>query len=142
MPDYTKPFPVIDEDNRDFWEGARRHELLIKRCGDCGYYIHYPKPFCPKCWSENVKPQKLSGRGTVFTFCIVRQQFQPGMPPPYVVALVTPEEAPHVRITTNIVDCAPEEVRIGMPVAVTFKDVAPDLTIPYFRPAAATGQRR
>lgn len=137
MPEYSRPFPILDEDNRDYWEGARRHQLLIKRCTDCGFYIHYPKPFCPKCWSENVRPERVSGRGKVFTFCIVRQQIAPGLSPPYVVALVTPEEAEYVRLTANIVDCQPEEVYIGMPVEVTWQDMDAELTLPQFRPARA-----
>lgn len=139
MADRIKPFPVIDDDNRDFWEGARRHELIIKRCGDCGFYIHYPKPFCPKCWSENVQPTRVSGRGRVFTFNIVRQQIAPGMPPPYVVALVALEEQEDVRVVANIVECEPEAVSIGMPVEVTFQLVDEELTIPQFKPAARTG---
>ncbi len=135
MVDRTKPYPVIDEDNRAFWEGAQRHELIIKRCGDCGFYIHYPKPFCPKCWSENVQPTQVSGRGRVFSFNIVRQQLAPGIPPPYVVALVSLEEQESVRLICNIVECPPEAVSIGMPVEVTFQDGDEELTIPQFKPA-------
>jgi uncharacterized OB-fold protein len=51
---------------------------------------------------------------------------------PYVVALVELEEG--VRMPTNIVGCAPEAIRAGMPVEVVFEDVSADITLPRFRP--------
>ena len=134
MPD-PRPFPVSDEDSAAFWEGAKRRELVIKRCGDCGYWIHYPRPFCRMCHSENVKPTKVSGKGTVFTYSIARQQFQPGMPPPYVVALVELPEQKGLRLTANIHGCKPEQVYIGMPVEVTFEEREGGHVIPQFKPA-------
>lgn len=136
----TRPFPILDEDNRDFWEGARRHELIIKRCADCGYYIHYPKPFCPKCWSGNIRPARVSGRGAVFTYCVVRQQIMPGIPAPYIVALVEIEEQRGVRLTANLLDCQPEQVYIGMPVEVTFQEIDEELALPQFRPVKLVKQ--
>ena len=52
---------------------------------------------------------------------------------PFVLALVTLAEGP--RMMTNIVDCDPESVRIGMAVTVTFDDVTEEVTLPKFRPA-------
>ncbi len=52
---------------------------------------------------------------------------------PYVLAVVTLEEGP--RMTTNIVQCAPEDVRIGLPVEVVFEDIADGISLPKFRPA-------
>jgi uncharacterized OB-fold protein len=37
---------------------------------------------------------------------------------------------------TNIVDCDPESVTIGMAVTVTFDDVTEEVTLPKFRPAS------
>ena len=51
----------------------------------------------------------------------------------YVVALVTLEEG--VRMSTNIVGCAPEDVTAYMPVMVQFRDVTPEITLPVFAPA-------
>ena len=52
---------------------------------------------------------------------------------PYVLAYVELGEG--VRMLTNIVDCAPDDVRIGMPVEVVFEDVTPAVTLPKFKPA-------
>jgi uncharacterized OB-fold protein len=51
---------------------------------------------------------------------------------PYNVALVDLEEG--VRMATNIVGCSNAEIRIGMPVAVTFEDVSTEISLPKFRP--------
>jgi len=57
-------------------------------------------------------------------------------PPPYVVAIVELDDEPAVRLTTNVVDCPIDEVRIGLPVEVTFER-RDDVWIPLFRPVRA-----
>jgi uncharacterized OB-fold protein len=57
----------------------------------------------------------------------------PGFEPPYVIAIVELEDDPTVRLTTNIVGCAIEDVRIGMPVEVTF-EANGEWFVPLFRP--------
>jgi uncharacterized OB-fold protein len=56
---------------------------------------------------------------------------------PYVVAVVSVDDAPGVHLTTRIVDTPPESVTIGMPVEVVFEHVAHDVYLPLFRPAVA-----
>ena len=78
---------------------------------------------------------RASGRATVYSFTVTHQNQAPGFREelPYVLALVELEEGP--RLMTNVVDCAPAEVRIGMPVEVVFEDCTPEITLPKFRPA-------
>jgi uncharacterized OB-fold protein len=54
----------------------------------------------------------------------------------YVIGVVAIDEQPDVRLTTNIVDVDPADVRIGMPVEVVFEDHHP-VYLPLFRPAEA-----
>ncbi len=77
----------------------------------------------------------MSGRGTVYSFTVVRQAFDPAFVNqlPFIVALIEPEEAPSVRVLTNIVDTDPADVRVGMPVEVTFENHG-DWALPQFRP--------
>jgi uncharacterized OB-fold protein len=77
----------------------------------------------------------VSGDAVVHTFTVNHQPWQPGVQVPYVVAIVELPEQDGLRLTTNIVGCAPEEVRIGMPVHVTFEQVD-DVFLPLFRPVA------
>ena len=76
----------------------------------------------------------LSGRGTVSTYTINYQKWEPGLETPYVVAIVTLEEQDGLNLTTNIVNCPHEEVRIGMPVTVVFEQVE-NVWLPLFEPA-------
>ena len=63
----------------------------------------------------------MSGRGTVFTYTVNHQPFNPAVPVPYVIAIVELEEQADLRIASNIVDCEPDSVRIGLPVEVRFE---------------------
>ena len=132
---YAKPVPRIDEESKGFWEACQRHELYIQRCRDCHAVRYYPRALCPSCLSDNTEWVRCSGRGIVYTFTATYQNQAPGFRDevPYVLAYVELEEG--VRLLTNIVGCAPDAVRIGMPVEVVFEDVTPDVTLPKFKPA-------
>ena len=134
---YIKPLPRIDEESKGYWEACRRHELVLQRCGDCGTLRHYPRALCPSCLSERIEWLRAAGTGHVYTFTVTHQNQAPGFRDalPYVLAYVELDEG--VRLLTNIVDCAPDAVRIGMPVEVVFEDATPGITLPKFRPAAA-----
>ncbi|GBD11030.1 hypothetical protein HRbin23_00680 [bacterium HR23] len=135
---YKKLLPAISGETRPYWEACKRGELLIQKCQKCGKYQFYPRGFCSHCWA-NEPPQwvKASGKGKVYTFTVTYQNRSPGYAEevPYVLALVELEEG--VRMFTNILECKPEDVRIGMPVEVVFRKVTDQVTIPYFRPAKA-----
>ncbi|MBX6389867.1 MAG: Zn-ribbon domain-containing OB-fold protein [Frankia sp.] len=128
--------PTIEDETRPWWDAARRGELLIRRCGDCGRAHLYPRPFCPSCWSENVSWERAAGTGTLYTWSEVRSNDLPpfGSRVPYVAAIVDLDEGP--RLETNIVGATEDELSIGMRVKVDFQhDEEADLTIPVFRPA-------
>ncbi|HET6871097.1 MAG TPA: Zn-ribbon domain-containing OB-fold protein [Solirubrobacteraceae bacterium] len=128
------PAPLITDDNRDFWTGGRDRELRIVRCNDCGYYIHPPSPRCPQCLSDDVEPHAVSGRGSVYTFTINQRAWSPGLEVPYVIAIVALDEQSDLRLMTNIVGCSADEVAIGMPVQVEFREQG-EAFVPVFRPA-------
>ncbi len=78
---------------------------------------------------------KCSGRGKIYTFTVTNQNQAPGFREslPYMMAYVELEEG--VKMLTNLVDCPPEQVKIGMPVEVVYEDVTPEVTLAKFRPA-------
>jgi uncharacterized OB-fold protein len=125
--------PTPDEDSQAFWDAAREGRLLVKRCGSCGRAHYYPRPFCPHCWSEQVEWEQASGRATLYTYSIVRQNDLPPFPErvPYVAAIVDLEEGP--RAMTNVVDTDFEDLEIGMDLEVDFRPISDDVTIPVFR---------
>ena len=133
MTNYNKPLPRITSLTKEFWEGCKRHELLIQRCKDCGTYHHYPRSMCPDCGSWNAEWAKVSGRGKVYTYIVAVQPFHPAFSGdvPYAVAIVELEEG--VRMVSNIMDCGPDDIYIGMPVEVVYDDVTEEVTLPKFK---------
>jgi uncharacterized protein len=123
--------PRLDDENRFFWTSGADGVLRILRCNNCHFYIHPPSPICPRCLSRDVAPQTVSGRGRVETYTINYQQWIPGSEP-YVVAWVSLDEQPSVRLSANLIDVEPDDVAVGMEVEVTFEHVE-DVYLPLFR---------
>ncbi|HEY6394080.1 MAG TPA: Zn-ribbon domain-containing OB-fold protein [Candidatus Binataceae bacterium] len=132
---YSKPLPHIDEENRPWWEALQRHELYVQKCRDCGLVRYYPRAQCTQCLSARIEWIKSSGRGKVYTFTVTNQNQAAGFREslPYIMAYVELDEG--VKMLTNLVDCRPEQVKIGIPVEVVYEDVTPDVTLAKFRPA-------
>ncbi len=132
--EYKKPLPYIHNETKAYWDAARSHQLLLRKCRACGQYHFYPRDFCPSCFSFDVEWVKASGRGTVYsvTIChIPAAGFKDVVP--YNLVLVELEEGP--RMMSNIVDCPNDDITIGMAVEVVFDDVTPEVTLPKFKPA-------
>ena len=134
MKEYTKPLPSPSPWSRPFWEGCKRHELLIQHCKDCRANIFYPKLYCSNCLSPNLEWIKTSGRGKIYTFTIV-YNYAPtefAQDVPYVVSVIKLEEGVHLM--SNIVGCKPEEVKCDMDVEVIWDKVTDDFILPKFKP--------
>ena len=137
-----KPLPLATEDSAEFWEGTKRGELLLQRCGGCGHLRFPPAVICPRCWSTDSKWERTSGRGHIHTFIVVHRPQHPAFfeDVPYNVAIVELDEG--IRLHSNVVDCAPEALRIGLPVEVVFQRVNDEITLPRFRPLVTPGPSR
>ena len=114
--------PHPSAESRAFWTGGRNGELLITRCQNCGHFFHPPGPACWRCRSTNVAIEPVSGRATVAAYTVNRQRWIPGFEPPYIVAMVELVDEPDVRLISNIVDIAIEDIAVGMEVEVFFED--------------------
>lgn len=120
----------------EFWQSGERGELVIHRCRSCRRYSHPPLPTCHHCRSSEIGPEPIDGRATVEACTINVHQWLPGFPPPYVVAIVSLDAQPDVRLTTNVVGCDVEDVHVGMKVEVFFEQWD-DVWLPLFRPVSA-----
>ena len=136
MTTWNKPLPTVSGETKPFWDACRRGQLLIQKCDRCDEFQFYPRGICANCWSEDIKWITASGKGTVWTYTVTYQNRTPGFAEdvPYVLALVELEEG--VRMFTNIIECQPRDVSIGMPVEVTFVQANNQISVPYFKPAA------
>jgi len=127
-----RPRPALTQDNRFFFEGTRRGELLIQRCADCGTLRHPPRPACGTCRSFAWDTVRSSGRGTVYSFVVNHHPQVPAFDYPLTVALVELEEG--TRLVANVAGFAPGEMVIGVPVRASFEAFDDELTLPVFRP--------
>src|ERR687891_2332946 len=107
-----RPLPELTPFNEWFWTSGADGVLRIQGCTDCKTLVHPPTPVCPHCRRLAWEPKVVSGRGTVVGFTVNHHQWLPGFEPPYVVANVALAEDPSVRLTTNVVGSAPEDVHI------------------------------
>lgn len=130
---YAKPLPKVDSISRPYWEAARRRELRLQRCASCGTVRFPPRLRCPSCLSAEATWELMSGRGRVWSWIEMHQQYFAGFKDelPYVVLWVQLDEGP--MIMTNLVDSDPERLRCDAAVAVTFVDVTDEITLPHFR---------
>jgi uncharacterized protein len=137
---FTWYLPVPDQETKPFWDAAAEGRLTYQHCNACGHDYHYPRARCPRCWSDQVEWRDASGRGTVYTFSVVREN---PMPPfrdrvPYPVAIVELVEGP--RMMAGLVGVAPEQIHVGMTVEVVFESEGAGETgeggiaVPRFRP--------
>ncbi len=126
---YEKLLPTYTAMHRPFWEALREHRLELQRCDACGTFRFIPKEICPSCHGRTWTWTPVSGQGTVYTYTVVHRAPMPAYQAdvPYVIAHVELAEGP--RVMSNLIDVAPDEVEIGMPVHVVFEDVTPEVTL-------------
>lgn len=132
--DLPAPTPPVNPETEPFWTATAEGRLVLGRCEDCGNTFYYPRARCPDCLSDATGLVESSGRGTVYSYTVVRQsQGEYADAVPYVLAYVELEEGP--RMMTNVVDTPVEEVTVGQAVEVTFEDTDGPYTLPRFTPA-------
>lgn len=117
-----RPRPRLDAQNRAFWTGGADDKLNIVKCGDCKSYTHPPQPLCRHCQSENIVPDAVAGTGVIDSYTVNHQAWLPDLEIPYVIARVRLDGVPGVYLTTNIVNCEPEEVACEDRVHVCFEE--------------------
>jgi uncharacterized OB-fold protein len=126
-----RPRPVVNRDNAGFWEGVARHELLIQRCTGCGT-LRFPwLPGCNSCGCPDWDTVGACGEGTVYSYVVMHHPPFPAFAPPFAVGLI--ELAEGVRIVSNVVGVPYDEVRIGMPVRLEFRQCDDELVLPVFQ---------
>jgi uncharacterized OB-fold protein len=132
---FPRPIPALEPYTAAFWRACRAGRLEIARCAACGWLIHPARPMCPRCRAREIGVTTLSGRAHLYSYTINHQAWFPGQPVPYVIGLVELVEQSGLRLTTNIVNCRPEALMIGMPLRVLFEAVTEDIALPLFEPA-------
>lgn len=131
----VRPQPEIRQETEFFWTSGRDGRLRFQTCTACRALIHPPQPVCRYCREHETEIEAVSGLAILIGFTVNHRFPFPGLPSPFVVAQVAIEEDPRVRLTTNVVGCAPDDLRIGMRMEAVFEQ-AGDAWLPLFRPSA------
>ena len=124
--------PEIDD--AEFWEAAAQQRLVIQRCAECGILRHPPRPVCADCGSIDHVWVEAPSEGTIFSFTVTHVA-APGVDQavvPFNVALVGFPDLQDIRLITNIVGAAPEELAIGAPVSLIWDAGPSGCSLPRF----------
>jgi hypothetical protein len=128
--------PPISDYTQPFWDATKEQKFLVQWCAACEAPIFYPREVCPKCLSsERLEWRESAGKGSVYAFSVQHRPANPTMADrvPYTVALVELEDG--IRLMSNVINCAPDDVSVGMPVAVTWEPLSDGRNLPQFQPA-------
>jgi uncharacterized protein len=131
-----RPLPTLSEpDTAPFWAATKQHRLTYQVCAACGEIVFHPRRHCTNCLSTDLAWGESAGRGTVYTYTVIRQHGQPYFRRrvPYVLGFIDLDEG--FRLLAEI-DAPPDDVRVGQRVTVSWEDHA-ELAIPVFRPTEA-----
>ena len=104
------------------WRNFRsRYALIGSKCSACEKHFYPARKICSACKkSGDMKEVFFSGKGTVYTFTVIRVAPQGfGIYVPYITAVIELEEG--IKITSQIVDCTIEDIKIGMKVEAVFR---------------------
>lgn len=125
-----RPLPAPTPTSQPFWDGARKKKLMLQYDPKARAYQFWPRACSIHTGRRNLEWRKASGKGEIYSFTVTHVPaagFEDQAP--YVVALVELDEG--VRMIGNLINIAPEEVEIGMPVRIAWEELSEDIT--YFR---------
>ena len=135
MSEYVKPLPYPDAETKPYWEWARKHELRMQRCADCGALRFPPGPMCPACNSMRDEWVPMRGTGTIYSWIVVHPPVLPAFADeaPYAAVLVQLDDDPVLRLVGQVIDIPTDQLAAGVPLEVVFDDVTPEITLPKWR---------
>ena len=129
------PAPLPTALGASFWEGLRQGRILLQHCSDCDRWIFYPRPLCPYCLGRRPTWRPVEGAATLYSFTVAEKPLSADFPvTPWMPAIVKFAEG--IRLPSALVDVAPDDIRIGMPLAPSIRihDEA-HMPLLYFAPA-------
>jgi uncharacterized OB-fold protein len=129
---------VPDVWTKPFWDAAAEHRLVIPRCTGCGTFRLPPSAFCWKCQSQDVEWVEHDGNGTVYSFTVIHHPILPDLADsvPHVPTVVGLPDTNGCRLVAALIDVHIDEVKVGLPVELVWRDVREGETVPTFRPAS------
>lgn len=121
----TEPLPLPEPTpvSQPFWDALRENRIRIQYSPSSGRYVFYPRTLAPGTLADDLEWRDIDGAGTLYTYTIARR---PTGPPwaehaPQLLAVVQWDVGP--RVSTELVDIDPDDIRVGMRVSPVFHDV-------------------
>jgi len=129
-----RPLPLVDDASKGFWAAARECRLAIQRCTACARFNHAPSLACASCGSFDLAYADVSGRGTLFSWTVIKEPPAPGFQGrvPLIVGIVELVEQPHLLMVATLLSLAEDDLKLGLPLQVTFEQVNEECTLPQF----------
>ena len=133
--------PVIYPEELPYWEALKQRSFVLQQCKSCGKSWFPIGHVCPHCMSLDFEWTPMSGQGVLHNYVIYHKAWAPWLEKrvPYAVIQVEIDEGP--RLTTNLLDCAIADIKIGMRVEACFEDITDEITLLQFRPAQMKSAR-
>lgn len=126
------PRPNMNEDTEMFWKKLEETKKLhFQKCTSCETILHPPRPVCYNCRGFEMDWVEAPTKGVIYSFVVYHRGVHPGFELPYEIVLVELENGQ--RIVSNMIDCTPDEIYIGMPVEVVVDQVFEDQAIVKFK---------
>ena len=133
---FERPMPVKTPTTAPFWDALAQHRIVIQYSPSSQAYVFYPRVRAPRTLANDLEWREISGEGTLYTFTVADR---PTAPPwadslPQLLAIVEWDEGP--RLSTEMVNVDPSELRVGMRVKPVFCDYPDnDITLLRYEPA-------
>ncbi|MCV7316566.1 OB-fold domain-containing protein [Mycolicibacillus parakoreensis] len=140
MTELPRPLPVKTPTTAPFWDGLAQRRIVIQYSPSTGEYVFYPRVRAPRTLADDLQWREISGRGVLYAFTVARRPVGPHFADavPHLLAIVEWEEGP--RFSTEMVNVAPGDLRVGMPVRPVFIDHPEgDVTMLRYEPAETPG---
>ena len=130
----TRLKPIVTLDIKFFWDHCDKEQLVCERCSNCQKFRFPPRPMCPHCHSTKRELVPLSGKGEVYSWTVVWRPQTPEFTVPYAAVIMRMDEG--YDFLSNMIECEPDSIHVGMRAKVAFHKLNDDITLPYFVPVA------
>jgi uncharacterized OB-fold protein len=109
------PFLVIPKDGEPYLAGSK--------CGKCGEVVVGSRDVCGKCGArKTMQHVKLGTTGKLYNYTVVHRNF-PGVPVPFISAIVDVDGGGTLKGNLLGVDPLPDKIKFDMPVKIVIRQV-------------------
>ena len=128
--------PYADDRTVTVLGRGTRRPAGVRVLFDVRHVPHATRRVLSRCRNQDVEWIELPGTGRVYTFTIIRHPLRPEFVDvvPFVVAVISLDGAGEARLISNVVECDPDTVVVGMPVRVVWDRMSDTFAFPRFAP--------